>query len=445
MDVSETSTSWPNDHCVVMDKFGHVRSKSFACAVSVDECKGNIGSVPNYIPIRKLVANKVEKQASMAGGLNSRDYSRTSWPGLTKSVAFQRHGNKSQWSDMTVSDKAIKEGMRRRNEMKILNGLGSSASKSDIANSVLTVQGNSSDAPLQASSYSYKMERCNSVEESCVNSSGTVAELEKCCVKNSHQVPMSSWRKPKNVASIYNGTDGSKKYATCGGGVRGVAFEGQICDSYVDSTGSSRMFCDTSDTKMQLVLTHVQKTDLPQTSLQEQGITIAESGNAIGTRRSIQRRKALREEKKRLREEEIRRKMLAPKGQTVRLVSQKMAEEFLNSNPKSMSFSTSQTAAPALNEKEFPTVDESRRQRMRLNEGQSCGVQHGDVQDGIPSYAAEVELKHEGVDDDGCVKMSSTEDEVFEATNNVSVRNRKRKDPVQINLLSLIKVGCFIA
>lgn len=438
MDISETSPSWRNDRCVVMDTFGDTRRKSIACAASIDECKGNIGSVPNYFHLRKLAANKVEKQASTAGGSNSSDSLRTSWPELTKSVKFQRRGNKSKLPDTTVIDQIVKESIRRRTEVKTLKDLLSNASKSDIANSVLTVQDNSKDTPLQATSYSYKTEGCNSVEERCVNNSGTMAGLEKC-VKNTRQVCMSSCRNPKDVASIYNHTNESEKYTTCGD-VRGVACEGgQIHDSYLDTTGTSRMFCDPSGRKMQLVFKHMQTTNLSQTNLQEQGITIGESGNALRTRRSSQRMKTLKEEKRRLREEEIRRRMLAPKGQAVRLVSQKMAEELLNGNPKSMSFSRYQTAAPAMNEKEFPTVEESRKPRMRINEGYSCAVQHVDVQERIPSHATQVKLKHEGSDSDDCVKISNADREVVEMINSVSVRNRKRKDPVQINLMNLIK------
>jgi hypothetical protein len=81
---------------------------------------------------------------------------------------------------------------------------------------------------------------------------------------------------------------------------------------------------------------------------------------------------------------------------------------------------------------------------MRLNEGHSCGVQHVDGQERIPSCAAQVNVKHVQSGGD-CIKLSSVEDEDGAATYSVSVRNRKRKDPVQINLVNLIKVGDFIA
>jgi hypothetical protein len=53
-------------------------------------------------------------------------------------------------------------------------------------------------------------------------------------------------------------------------------------------------------------------------------------------------------------------------------------------------------------------------------------------------------VKHVGSGGD-CIKLSSADEEVVGASYSVSVRNRKRKDPVQINLVNLIKVGVFIA
>lgn len=308
----------------------------------------------------------------------------------------------------------------------------------DVGSSAgVTARGTSSDAAFNATNYSCKTEGCSGV-----NISGSVAGLEKSCARNTGQVRMSSWRKPSNVSSCCNRTDESEYTTGDVGGV--VCEEGLTRDSYLDTTGTSRTFCDPRGRKIQFVLKHMQK-NLPQTSLKEQGIVVSESGNALDSGRYIQRKKALKEEKKRLREEDIRRRMLAPKGQTVRLVSRKMVEELLNSDPKNMAFSAYRAAAPAMNEKEFPTVEESRKQRMRLNEGQSCGVQHVNGQERIPSCAKQVKLQHMGSDGGGCLKLSSADEEVVGATNSVSVRNRKRKDPVQINLVNLIKVGVFIA
>lgn len=414
-----------------MDKFGHVRRKRFEYAPSVDERKGNVGSVLDDIHLRKLVANKVEKQASTAGGSFLNQYSSScdnwssSWPELTKSFTFQRRGNKSEVPVTAVSDQVVKEGIQRT-EMEKLEDLGSNAS--------VTVRDNSSDAALKAANYSCKTEGCSGV-----NNSGNVAGLEKYCVRNTGQVHMSSWRKPKNVSSYCNRTDESE-YTTCVGGV--VCEEGLTRDSFLDTTGTSSTCHDPPGRNIQF-LNRMRKTDLPQTSLKEQGITVGESGNALDTRRYIQRKKTLKEEKKRLREEEIRRRLLAPKGQTVSLVSRKMVEELLNSDPKNVPF-TAYQAAPAMNEKEFPTVEESRKQRMRLNEGHSCGAQHVDGQEGIPSCATQVNVKNVGSGGD-CIKLPCADDEVVGATCSVSVRNRKRKDPVEINLVNLIKVGVFIA
>lgn len=415
-----------------MDKFGHVRSKRFACAASVDECKGNVGSIPNDIHLLKLVANEVGKQASTAGGSYLNQYSSSdnlssTWPELTKAVTSHRRGNESELPVTTVSDQVVKEGIRRT-EMEKLD-VGSSAS--------VTARGNSSDAAFKGTNYSCKTEGCSGV-----NNSGSVAGLEKCCVRNTGQVHMSSWRKPNNVSSCCNRTDESEYTSGGDGGV--VCEEGLTRDSYLDTTGTSRTFCDPCGRKIQFVFKHMQK-NLPQTSLKEQGIMVGESGNALDSRRYIQKKKALKEEKKRLREEEIRSRMLAPKGQTVRLVSRKMVEELLNSDPNNMAFSAYRAAAPEINEKEFPTVEESRKQRMRLNEGQSCGVQHVNGQERISSCAKQVKLKHVGSDAGDCLKLSSADEEVVGTTNSVSVRNRKRKDPVQINLVNLIKVGVFIA
>lgn len=419
-----------NDRCVVMDKFGHVRRKRFACAPSVDECEGNVASVPNDIHLRKLVANKVEKQASTAGGsfLNQNSSScdnwSSSWPELTKSFTFQRRGNKSELPLTTVSDQVLKEGIKRT-EMEKLEELGSNAS--------VTVRDNSSDAALKATDYSCKTAGCSGV-----NNSEDIAGLEKCCVRNTGQVQTSPWRKPKNVSSCCNRTNESG-YTTC---VGGVCEEGLKRDSYLDTTGTSRTFCDPPGRNIQF-FSHKQKTNLPQTSLKEQGITVGESGNSLDTGRYIQRKKAVKEEKKRLREEEIRRRLLAPKGQSVRLVSRKMVEGLLNSDSKNVPFSAYQAAAPTMNEKEFPTVEESKKQRLRLNEGHSCGVQLVDGEERILSCATQVNVKHVGSGD--CIKLPSADEEVVEATHSVSVRNRKRKDPVQINLVNLIKVGVFIA
>jgi len=414
-----------------MDKFGHVRRKRFACAPSVDKCEGNVASIPNDIHLRKLGANKVEKQASTAGGSFLNQYSSSydnwssSWPELTKSFTSQRRGNKSELPVTTVSDQVVKYGIKRA-EMEKLEDVGS--------NSSVTVLDNSSDAALKASNYSCKTEGCSSV-----NNSESIAQLEKCCVRNTGQVYTSSWRKPVNVSSFCNRTNESE-YTTC---VGGVCEEGLTRGSYLDTTGTSGTFCDPPGRNIQF-FNHMQKTNFPQTSLKEQGITVGESGNSLDKGRHFQRKKAMKEEKKRIREEEIRRRLLAPKGQSVRLVSRKMVEELLNSDSKNMPFSASQAAAPTMNEKEFPTVEESRKQRMRLSEGHSCEVQHVDGEERILSCATEVNVKHVGSGGD-CIKVSSADDEVVGATYGVSMRNRKRKDPVQINLVNLIKVGVFIA
>jgi hypothetical protein len=81
---------------------------------------------------------------------------------------------------------------------------------------------------------------------------------------------------------------------------------------------------------------------------------------------------------------------------------------------------------------------------MRLNDGHTCGVQHVDGQERIQNCATQVNVKHVGSGGD-CSKLSSADEEVVGTTYNVSARNRKRKDPVQINLVNLIKVGVFIA
>jgi hypothetical protein len=417
-----------------MDKFGHVRNKRFACATSVDECKGNVGYIPNDIHLLRLVANEVEEQVTTGGSYlnqysSSDDNYNSTWPELTKAVTFHRRGNVSVLPVTTVSDVVVKEGIRRRTEMEKLDDVGSNAS--------VTARGNSSDAAFNATNYSRKTDGCSGV-----NNSESVAGLEKCCVRNTGQVRMSSWKKPNNVSSCFNRRDESK-YTT--GGVGGVVCEEGIThDSYLDTTGTSRTFSDPHGRKIQFLFKHMQ-TNLPQTSVKEQGIMVGESGNALDSGGYIQRKKASKEEKKRLREEEIRRKMLAPKGQTVRLVSRNVVEELLNSDPKNKEFSAYRAAAPTMNEKEFPTVEESRKQRMRLNEGQSCEVEHVNGPERIPSSVKQVKLKDVASDGGDCLKLQNADGEVGGATNSVSARNRKRKDPVQINLVNLIKVGVFIA
>jgi hypothetical protein len=232
-------------------------------------------------------------------------------------------------------------------------------------------------------------------------------------------------------ASVHNHIHELDKYVSCG--------------NHVATAGTPKVFCDVaSGIKAELAFGHLQKVKrLPQSQSkdQDQENTISGSSTLLNQRTLNQRKKAWKEEKKRVREEEARRRMLAPKGQRVRLVNQQMLGMLVNSNTKNVPVSTCQSTAPAMNEIEFPTVEESKKHRLKLNEDFFSGVR-GDVrQERSCNTKVQVKLNNLGSNNSCCVKSSNTEDEVIAPRNSMPARNKKRKDPIQIDLVNLIKVG----
>lgn len=347
---------------------------------------------------------------------------------------------------MVCSDQhLLKEDIKLGSKLKKIEDTGSNTSKSGIANSVFVVQGNISDSLLQASNYSCKTSGCSSLENKQFDYSAAAVELKMNSAKNMCQFHIGSSRKPQVSSGTRNHINELDKYVSCDN-VSGVAFEGQICGNHLATAGTSKVFCDVaSGSNVELTFEHLQKAkNLPQSQSKEQENTIGGRSNTSNLRTCSQRKKAWKEEKKRVREEEARRRMLAPKGERVRLVSQQMLGVLMSSNNEKVPFSTSQTAAPAMNEIEFPTVEESKKQRMKVNDDLSPGVR-GDVhQERSRSSKVQVKLSNLGSSNSYCVQSSNVEEEVIEAANSTSGRNKKRKDPIQIDLMNLIKVCVFL-
>jgi hypothetical protein len=343
---------------------------------------------------------------------------------------------------ITNNEHVLKEDIKPGSEVKENDDIGNITSKSDIVNNVFVSQTDMSVIPFQATDYSSKTKGCSSAEERLFKNSPTTVELEKGCSKNKYRFYIATSEKPQTSAGIHNCTTESERFTVCSN-VSGVACEKEkLCGNPLAAAGTSQTFCDVTGDKMDLTLQHSQKGEnLPQPQLQDNIINgnIGISSNKI---RSSQRKREWKEEKKRAREEEARKRMLAPKSQRVRLVSHKMLEALLNSDAENTSFSAYQRAAPAINEKEFPTMEESRKQRMKLKDELSCGVQ-GDEHQG-PSCEIQMKVKNFGSNSD-CVNSSSAEEQIIVPANSMTVRNKRRKDPIQIDLVSLIKVGILLA
>lgn len=450
MEVSKTNAAPTKDRVFPKGKFCHSKRKSIARSATVAEYLININSPPHNIKLYGQVSNEAGTREPRGRGLNSNqfatmpgniDVSKTSWPELRKPVLYQQHGNKSKLANIFAgSEYVLKEGIRPGSE-----DIGSITSKSDIASSVFVEQTDMSVAPFKATSYSYKTKGYSSAEERLCNNSSSAVELEKSSSKNICQFHITSSRKPQASAGIHNHTTESERYTSCGN-VGGVACKKEkIHGNPLAAAGPSKTFCDVSGNKMDSAFKLMQKGEnLTQPQMKEEENII--NGNikiSSNQMRSNQRKRTLKEEKKRVREEEARKRMLAPKGQRVRLVSQKMLEAMLNNDTENMSFSAYQRAAPAMNEKEFPTVEESKLQRMKLKDEHSCGVQGDDSQRRGRSCEVQLELKNLGSDSD-CVNSSSAEGQVTVPANSMSVRNKKRKDLIEIDLVNLIKVGILL-
>lgn len=402
MEVSKTNAA------STKGKFGHSTRKSIArSAAVVDECLLNTNSPPHNIKLYGHVSNEVVTLGPRGRGSNSNqfatmpgniDVSKTSWPELRKPVLYQQHGNKSKLASMFAgSEHELKEGIRPGSEVIESEDIGSITSKSDIASSVFV-----------------------------------------------EQTDMSI--KPRASAGIHKHTTESERYNSCGN-VSGIERKKEkIHCNPPAAAGPSNTFCDVSGNKMDSAFKLLQKGEnLPQPQLKEEGNIF--NGNikfSSDQMRSKQRKRTRKEKKKRALEEEARKIMLHQDGPRVRLVSQKMAKALMNSNTENMSFSTYQRAAPAMNEKEFPTMEESRMQRMKLKDEHSCGVQGGDSQRRGPSCEVKLKLKNLGSDSDCCINSSSAEGQITEPANSIYVRNKKRKDPIQIDLVNLIKVGILL-
>jgi hypothetical protein len=408
----------------------------------------NMTSPPHNIKLFGRISNETEKQGPKGKGSNSTpfattprntDVSTTSWPELRKSVLYQRHGNKSKLAEEHV----LKEGIKPGSEVKENDDIGSITSKSDIVNNVFVSQTDMSFTPLQASGYSSKTKGCSSGEERLFNNSSTTVELGKDCSKNKYQFYIATSEKPQTSAGIHNCTTESER-CTVYGNVSGVACEKEkLCGNPLAAAGTSQMFCDVTGDKVDLAFKHLQKREhLPQPQLKESIINgnIEISSNKI---RSSQRKIMWKEEKKRAREEEARKRMLAPQSQRVRLVSHKMLEALLNSDAENISFSAYQRDAPAINEKEFPTMEESRKQRMKIKDELSCGVQGDELQG--PSCESKVKKEKNLGSNSDCVNSSSAEEQIIVPANSMTVRNKKKRSPIQIDLVSLIKVGILLA
>jgi hypothetical protein len=340
------------------------------------------------------------------------------------------------------NEHVLKESIKPESEVTENDDIGSMTSKSDIVNNVFVLQTDMSFTPLQATSYSVETKGCGSAEERLFNNFSTAVELEKGYSKSKYQYHIATSKKPQASAGIHNCTAESERCTVCSN-ISGVACEKEkLSGNPLTAAGTSQTFCDVSGDKMDLAFNHLQKGEnLPQPQLKENIINenIMISSNKI---RSTQRKKTWKEEKKRTREEEARKKMLAPKSQRVRLVSHKMLEALLNSDTENISFSTYQRAAPAMNEKEFPTMEESRKQRMKLKDELSYGVQGDELQG--TSCEMQMKVKNLGSNSD-CVNSSSAEGQIIVSANSMTIRNKRRKDPIQIDLVSLIKVGILVA
>ncbi|PSN47594.1 hypothetical protein C0J52_04560 [Blattella germanica] len=121
-----------------------------------------------------------------------------------------------------------------------------------------------------------------------------------------------------------------------------------------------------------------------------------EKEKPLSRNKSLKKQKKL--EKRNAKEEEARRNMVAPKDQRVRVVNQKVLEALLGN---SVSFVNRHNVFPTLNETEFPTVEEAKKHRVKIS----------DTAINEPSGAS-----------------------------SVSTSRRKRKEPIHIDLVSLIKV-----
>lgn len=449
MEVSKTNAGSTKDRVFPKGKFGHSTGRGIARSAAVDKCLININSPPHNIKLYGQVSNEGVTQGPRGRSSNSNqfaamlgniDVSKTSWPELRKPVLYEQHGRKSKLANIFAgSEHVLKEGIRPGSE-----DIGSMTSKSDIAASVFVEQTDMSVTPLQATSYSSKGKEYSSAEEIMCNNSSSAVELEKSSSKNICQFQITSSGKTRASACSRNHTTESERYTSCGN-VCGVACKKEkVHGNLLAAAEPCKTFCNVSGNRMDSAFKLLQKGEnLPQPQLKEEENII--SGNikiSSNQLRSNQRKRTLKEEKKRVREEEARKRMLAPKGQRVRLVSQKMLEVLLNSDTENMSFSTYQRAAPAMNEKEFPTMEESRMQRMKLKDEHSCGVQ-GDSQIRGPSCEVQLKLKNLGNDSD-CINSSSAEGQVTVPASSVPVRNKKRKDPIQIDLVNLIKVGILL-
>ncbi|PNF14760.1 hypothetical protein B7P43_G08341 [Cryptotermes secundus] len=382
---------------------------------------------------------RVKIQTSFSALPESIDVSKTYWPELRKPVLYEQQGNKSKLAKIFAGrEHVLKEGIRPGSEVKESDDIGSMTSKSDIASSVFVEQSDMSVTPLQATSYSSKVKEYSSAEERMCNNSSSAVELEKSYSKNICQFHITSG-KPLASAGSLNHTTESERY-TSYGNVCGVACKKEKVHSNLLATAEPcKTFCGVSGNRLDSTFKLLQKGEnLPQPQLKEEQIISGNIKISSNQLRSNQRKRTLKEEKKQVREEEARKRMLAPKGQRVRLVSQKMLEAMMNSDAESMSFSTYQRAAPAMNEKEFPTMEESRMQRIKLKDEHSCGVQSNDSQRRSPSCEVQLKLKNMGNDSD-CINSSSAEGQVTVPTSSLSVRNKKRKDPIQIDLVNLIK------
>jgi hypothetical protein len=436
MDVSKTNAASTKDRVFPKGKFGHSTRNRIARSAAADECMINIKSPQHNIKLY----GQAEAEGPKGRGSNSNpfttipgniDVSKTSWPELRTPVLYQQHGNKSKLANVFISSEHIlKEGLKRGSEVK---------EREDIASSVFVEHTDMSFTPLQTTSYSSKTKGYSSAEERLFNDSSTAVELQKSSNKNIYQFHNTSSRKPRTCAGIHNHTSESESYTSCGN-VGGVTCEKEkICGIPSAAAGPSKTFCDVLGDKLDLAFKLVKKGEnFPQPQLKEENIIIGSMKVS-----SNQRKRTCKEEKKRVQEEEARKRMLVPKDHRVRLVSRKMLEALLNSDTENMSLSTHQRAAPAMNEEEFPTMEESRMQRMKLKDEHPCGAEGDDSQRRDPSCGVQLKLKNLGSDSDW-VNSSSAEGQVIVPTNSMSVRNRKRKDPIEIDLVNLIKVGILL-
>lgn len=427
MKVSKTSVSSENVPHFHKGKFGHSARNSFACAASADEFEVNINCSPRYIKLRGQVPNKKEnsidsesEQFSLTS-INSSD--KTSWPDLTKLIPFHQRGHESKLEILVCNNQHLLE-----KDVKV----GSKVK--EIEDSSVFI------GPLHASNYSCKTTECSSLDKEQFHGSAATVEVEKNFAKNTYKFHISSSRKPQVSSGTHYHINEMDNNANCD--INGVAFkEEQMCGNHSATAGTSKVFYDVaSSSNVKLTFEHLEKgKNLPMSQSKEQEITVGRSSNTS----SNQRKKAWKEEKKRVREEETRRRMVAPKGQRVRLVSQEMLGVLVNRNAEKVPFFTNHTEAPAINEMEFPTVEESRKPRIKLNEDLSSGVR-GDDQEGSRTDEVQVELSNLGSNNSYCDQSSNTEREAILPASSMSSRNRKRKDPIQIDLMNLIKVSVFL-